>query len=91
MQRHWEREAGLCDYPAEAAVGHVRDFIARMPDLASQVLGQCREQGLNTPALRGLVDDIAARCRVLALSYGNEIAPQGDDEVADDDDGNQPE
>jgi serine/threonine-protein kinase HipA len=70
--RHWEREAETCGYDADAAVGHVRDLVARLPDAASDVLARCRADGLAVESLERLTALLAARCRALADRYGAE-------------------
>ncbi len=71
---HWEREADACGYGAGAAVGHVRDLVARLPDAASDVLARCKADGLAAESLDRLAALIAQRCRALGARYGAEAA-----------------
>ena len=70
--RNWQAQARRCGLPADVWVDSLRDLVARAPDLASDVLRQCRDQGLSTEILDRLADGIAARCKKLADIYGVE-------------------
>jgi len=72
LPKHWERQAKACRFDPDDAIGHVRDLVARTPDLARDVLMSCRNDGLEAPSLDTLVDLIAARCGALKTIYGAE-------------------
>ena len=76
LPKHWEREALAARYDPAAAVGHVRDLVARLPDHASDMLRRCRDDGLTTPALDTLASAIAKRCHALMPAYGAEAAAE---------------
>lgn len=75
--RHWERLAVACRVGPDALLADVRDLIARLPDLASDVARRCRENGLDVPVIGTLTDGIAARCSGLARTYGTEARQDG--------------
>jgi serine/threonine-protein kinase HipA len=72
--KHWEREAAACGYEADAAVAHVRDLIARVPDESAAELQKCKQDGLSPDDLGRLVDLLTERCRALEALYGAEAS-----------------
>ncbi len=72
--RHWREQATKCGLPSDIWVASLRDMIARAPDLASDTLRRCRNEGLSTEILEKLCNGVSARCGNLAGIYGVESA-----------------
>jgi serine/threonine-protein kinase HipA len=66
---HWEKAAAACNYPAADALAHVKEIIDEAPDAANKVLEQCRAEGLKTPVLKKLTQELEKRCKSLAKLY----------------------
>lgn len=72
LPRHWEALSVKAGYSPDAMMGILRDQIARLPDVASDVAAACHAEGLHHPILAEIVDGIAARCAKVASFYGVE-------------------
>lgn len=72
--RHWERQARASGYPPDRAIGHIRHFIARLPDKASALVDEFVAEGLAPDSFSKLVDCLGKRCDALRNSYGEENA-----------------
>lgn len=68
--RHFEKMAEACQFPADAALDHVKDLTASAPDFASDIRRRCRADGLTTPTLTKLANGIAARAKDIRSSFG---------------------
>jgi serine/threonine-protein kinase HipA len=74
MPRHWEAAARRSGFRADAAIAHIRDIIARVPDAAATLLAACKKEGIANPELDRLGKLIIERCRSLEKLYGAEHA-----------------
>jgi len=69
---HWEKAAAECRYDKQAAVDHVREYIAAIPDHAATVLKDCEREGLRLDVVKQLAEDLTQRCRALRETYDME-------------------
>jgi len=72
--RHWESLASQCRYAPDALVSHIVSMAERLPDLARDIAGECRKEGLGHDVLDEIVDGIANWCRKCSLRFGSEDA-----------------
>lgn len=70
---HWEKAAADCRYDKAAAVAHVREYIAKVPDIVPTIVKDCREDGLRMEVIMELGEGLKKRCRALAETYDMEI------------------
>jgi serine/threonine-protein kinase HipA len=70
----WAKEANDVRYDKDAAIGHVRDLLARVPEAATEILRECKAAGLLTASLDRLANLIERRCGELQRTYGREAA-----------------
>lgn len=79
LPRHWSRLARRASYDPDALLGTLGRYVRELPDLAVDVAGRCRDEGLEDPVIDDLVDAIADRCAKLAAQYAPlaEDAPAG--------------
>lgn len=74
MPRHWEEMARRARYDADAALAHIRNLTAALPDLASDLAKAQGNAGVNHQVIETLVEAIAQRCGALRKIYGAEEA-----------------
>jgi serine/threonine-protein kinase HipA len=67
--RHWEREATMMDMDPEQMVVTVLDLARRIPDALSEIVRECRADGLTDAVLDRMLDGISARCSVVIEAY----------------------
>jgi serine/threonine-protein kinase HipA len=67
--RHWERQATMMGMDPEAMVARVFDLAEKIPDALSDVIKECREDGLTEPLLDRMLDGISARCASMVEVY----------------------
>ena len=66
LPRHWQAQAKKCGLPGDMWIAFLRNMIVQAPDLASDTLRRCRDEGLITEVLDYLRNGVAARCGKLA-------------------------
>jgi serine/threonine-protein kinase HipA len=71
LPRHWEQEAKRSGYDGERMIAHIRDLIARLPDVTAELLEVCRQEGSQTSELKQLADLVVLECAKLARTYGS--------------------
>ena len=69
MPRHWTKLAQRASYDPDALLATIGRYVVELPDLAADVAGKCRAEGLTTPVVDDLVDGIAERCAQLRTHY----------------------
>ncbi len=69
---HWEKAAAECRYDKQAAVDHVREYIAAIPDHATAVLKECKRDGLRLEVVTQLAEALKERCQMLRKTYDME-------------------
>ncbi len=70
--RHWECQARAAGYSPDRVIGHIRHFIARLPDEAAALADEFIREGLPSENLSKLVGCLVERCNALQISYGEE-------------------
>ena len=67
---HWEKEAKICGYPAEAAIEYLVSLVETLPAAARSTIEDARAAGLNVDGvLVKLVEELEKRCAKLYRSY----------------------
>jgi serine/threonine-protein kinase HipA len=67
--RHWERQATLMKMDPDKMTAEVLDLAERIPDGLSDVVSECRADGLAEAALGRMLDGISSRCETLLAAY----------------------
>jgi serine/threonine-protein kinase HipA len=62
---HFRKLAVAASYSPEALLAHLVDFSRRLPDDAADVLKDVSQKGMARPVLARLVDNLAAKCRLV--------------------------
>ena len=72
--RHWERQGALMNMDPEKTLATVLDLAKKVPDAISDVVKECRTDGLVHDVLKSMQQGIAARCKKVLNTY-HEKAP----------------
>jgi serine/threonine-protein kinase HipA len=67
--RHWERQATMMDMDPKRMVVTVLDLARQIPDALSEIVRECRADGLTDTVLDKMLDGISARCRIVVEGY----------------------
>lgn len=70
---HWEKMAAECRYDKAAAVDHVREYVAAIPDRAVAVLKACEHGGLRLEIVTRLAESLLQRCKALVKTYDMQV------------------
>jgi serine/threonine-protein kinase HipA len=68
--RHWKRQATEMKMDPEKMVGIVHGLAGLLPDAVSDIVKECRADGLAHQVLDSMVDGIATRCAKIVDTYG---------------------
>jgi serine/threonine-protein kinase HipA len=69
QSRHWERQAELMGMDPDEMVARVVEMGEKIPDALSDVVKECRADGLTEPVLDGMLDGISNRCATIVQIY----------------------
>jgi serine/threonine-protein kinase HipA len=67
--RHWERQATMMNIDPEKMVATVLDLAQRIPDALSDIVKECRADGLTDAVLDKMLGGISARCSTVIDAY----------------------
>ena len=72
---HWEKEAKICGYPAEAAIEYLIYLLETLPRAAHSIIADAKAAGLNVDkVLVQIVEELEKRCAKLLRSYKATVA-----------------
>lgn len=65
QSRHFERMARRCGYPPADLLRQIRGFADTLPEHAHSILADLQNEGIDTPVLARMVEELDARCHRL--------------------------
>lgn len=69
--RHWEAQARMAGYTPDRMLAHIRDILARLPDVAAGLMRALDSEGMDRVEIERLVGMLTDRCSTLAGIYGS--------------------
>jgi serine/threonine-protein kinase HipA len=67
--RHWEHQATIMNMDPEKMVVTVLDLARQIPDALSEIVKECRADGLTDAVLDKMLDGTSARCSIVIEAY----------------------